>query len=219
MMRLKKRAGFTVVETMMFLAVSGAIFVSVAIMISGQLDKYQSKDAVNQLESTVRGVLNDVTNGYYPITDTNPSCGGASYQRGSSQTCMFAGKSITFEANDILIQAYGVKIDRINPINNINQLLPLNLNETKPYQWGITPISPSSSVYYILNTNFATATNLAGNFLSGTQSVSLFYGSNLALVDSSNNKVCFKLNSHPFKSINFFINNIIRKPEFRNSIA
>lgn len=212
MMRLKKRAGFTIVETMMFLAVSGVIFVSVALMISGQLDKYQSKDAMNQLESSVRGVLNDVTNGYYPMIGQEFNCSGptgvSGENRGTNQNCVLAGKSIKFESQDILIETYVTSKDTQKIPENINvisasvspdRLTPIDsLKETKSYQWGIMP--KTNDKYFILNTIYSYNTSDFTASQSGSQNVELYYSSDdggiLQDVTTNTNKACFKNGGH-----------------------
>ena len=117
-MKQHKNKGFTIVETMIFLAVSGMLFTSVAMMISGQMAKYRARDAVNQIESVVRSVLNDVSNGYYPLVNKQYGCtastprptvsplGTAGENRGThtgSTGCVIAGKSIEFLTDRVVI--------------------------------------------------------------------------------------------------------------------
>jgi type II secretory pathway pseudopilin PulG len=210
-----KIAGFTIVETMIFLAVSGVIFVSVVLLLQGQLNRYQSRDAMNQLESNVRGVLNDVSNGYYPIMPNNYTCTGAvnnDLGRGSNTNCVFAGKSVTFSEDsvdiDTWVTPFGTNVlpsgianePEINKISKVD-----GLKETKNYQWAINPVS--NTTFYILNTIYSTENT--DNFISGAQSVKLFKNDSLNIVPvtgiNDDNKVCFNNGGHK-SSLTFGVN-------------
>lgn len=214
-----KSAGFTIVETMMFLAVSGVIFVSVVLLLQGQLSRYQSRDAMNQLESTARGALNDVTNGYYPIMHNNYTCNDtvdtADRGRGSNTNCVLAGKSVTFNDNNVDIETWVTPFGtdsmpssiNANPeVKEINKISKIDgLKETKNYQWAIKPVSITT--FYILNTIYST--DNTDSFVSGAQSVKLFKSDGLSITpvtgDDNDNKVCFNNSSHK-SSLTFGVN-------------
>ena len=60
-----RRGGYTIVETLIFLAVSALLFVSTIILISGRQAKAQFTNSVRDLVSDITDVANDVANGYY----------------------------------------------------------------------------------------------------------------------------------------------------------
>jgi hypothetical protein len=220
-MNTLKTKGFTVIETMIFLAVSGFIFISVALMISGQLDRYQSRDAVNQVESVMRGVLNDVSNGYFPLVGkkvvscvavpggrptVNIEAVGTGENRGTQNAdvvtgnagCILAGKSIEFRNNYILIQTLVANGD-LNNIPSTTELREIpELEETKELKWGMTHEAPDQK-YYILYKNL-TVTDYAGKFVSGSQDVSIYVATPTIMVDvtnaANNNKICFNNGDH-----------------------
>ena len=186
------------------------------------MDKYQSRDAMNQIESQVRGTLNDVTNGYYPLALSNIYCGTGAFSRGANQSCVFAGKSIEFQANGILVKTWLAPSDIIPPITYTDLTYSgSSLDQIIPYNWGITPISNSSNpsknylnkTYFILNTvyNYTYNTAEPTSFTSGAQNVvfELLNDSgtsptlNLIESDSNNDKlVCFT-NGNEISSLEF----------------
>jgi hypothetical protein len=96
--------GYTIVEVMIFLAISGALFVSASALISGRQERTMFQQSVNTTSQTLEDILNDVSTGYYP-SRSDFSCtysGGAlslsaiSSQQGTNQSCIFSGKLLSF---------------------------------------------------------------------------------------------------------------------------
>jgi len=103
--------GYTIVELMIFLAVSGALLVSGLLAIGGQQNKTEFTQAVREMESRVNDIINDVSTGFYPNTG-NIKCdykipgagsgisltsgGGAPPAQGTNSDCTFAGRIIQF---------------------------------------------------------------------------------------------------------------------------
>jgi len=202
---------------MIFLTVASAFFVSIAVLINGQMAKNQARDSINQLESFVRGSLNDVNNGYYPeLATQGVNCivaGGVvtSYtiaganNRGTSQTCVLIGKSITFRANSLEIGTWIAPKNIASVASKTPMKEIVELRDNKPYRWGMTK-QIADETYYVLNTNFgADAAASASDFVSGAQSVSVYVeqpaGSN-TLVPANNKTVCFsKAGTNAFASL------------------
>jgi hypothetical protein len=184
-------------ETMIFLAVSGVIFVSVALLISGQLNNTQTKDSINNIESVVRGVLNDVSNGYYPEVGTNFTCttafgspptvgnvGGT--DRGTHMNCLLIGKKITFNKDNLLIDT-AVASSASTTIDANLFAHPIDLRETKDYKWGLQHKGALSQIFYVLNTSFG-----AGAFVTGAQAVKIYDGNTSPITLLTNPRdVCF----------------------------
>lgn len=99
-----RQGGFTVVEVIIVLAISGGLFVSAVIMISGRQNRTAFDQATRQVQSQVQQVLNEVTTGYFP-NNGNFSCdagavpdldaGGAA--QGTNSGCIFLGKVLQFK--------------------------------------------------------------------------------------------------------------------------
>jgi type II secretory pathway pseudopilin PulG len=111
---MKKGLGdgaYTIIETMIFLAVSAFLFMMVVITFSGQQGKTQFDQSVKDFESRLLDMANDVSSGYYP-SNNNFSCRGnagdaavtfptaslGASPRGGNAGCIFAGQVISFTA-------------------------------------------------------------------------------------------------------------------------
>jgi len=95
--------GFTIVETLIVLAVTGILFASVATMISGRQDKTQFSQATNEISTQISQVIGEVSQGYYPnIGSTSCSASGGTLNfgtggvQGQNRGCIFLGKVIQF---------------------------------------------------------------------------------------------------------------------------
>lgn len=103
-----KPKGFTIVETMIFLAVSAALLTSALALISGSQNKSQFSVAMNDVQQEITKVINNVTNGYYPSTTTGkcvPAGGrivftGVTQQKGTNKDCSFIGRVVQFSSGD-----------------------------------------------------------------------------------------------------------------------
>ncbi len=106
-----RSAGFTIIEVMIVLAVSGGMLSAAAVMISGQQERAQFSTSVREVENKLVDIFNDVETGYYPNngsincrvvsgeSDANarPSLvAGPGPEQGTNQDCLFLGKAIQF---------------------------------------------------------------------------------------------------------------------------
>lgn len=99
---LRRHAGgFTIVEVIVFLAVSLAIVAGSIALFSTRIPKTQFAQAVNELDIKIKGVSNEVASGFYPSTQ-NIECDGISIsshpgtEQGTSADCIFLGRAIQF---------------------------------------------------------------------------------------------------------------------------
>lgn len=107
MKRLHGIGGYTIIETLIFLVVSAALFFSVIGVYTVQNRRTQFYQSVQTFDQKVRDVLNDVDSGFYP-TLNNIVCtdsGGTvavsegSVEQGKNQACVFAGKALQLNQN------------------------------------------------------------------------------------------------------------------------
>lgn len=101
-----REGGFTVIEVIIVLAISGALFVSAAIMISGRQNQTAFDQAVQQVHSQIQQALNEVSTGYYPnntdfqctalINGSPPTLSAGNTGQGANSGCIFLGKAIQF---------------------------------------------------------------------------------------------------------------------------
>jgi hypothetical protein len=102
--------GYTFVEVMIFLAVSGALFASATSLIGGRQKSIRFSEAMRDVESKVQSIVADVSNGYYPnyknvnctATGGGPtfSSGSTNAEIGQNQDCVLLGKAIQFSPNN-----------------------------------------------------------------------------------------------------------------------
>lgn len=103
-LRWQERAGFTVVEVMIVLAVTGLLFVSAATLISGKQNQAAFEQGMQQLQSQMEQVINDVAAGFYPNLNnfsckrsgSNLTISGTVAAQGTNGDCLFLGKTVRF---------------------------------------------------------------------------------------------------------------------------
>jgi len=98
--------GFTIIEVMIVLAVTGLLFVSAAALISGKQNQTAFDQSIRQVQSQIQQVINEVTVGFYPNLG-NIQCNGAGgtvaltkaagTAQGANAGCVFLGKAIQFQ--------------------------------------------------------------------------------------------------------------------------
>lgn len=95
-----RSGGYTIVETLIFLAVSALIFFSAMQLIGGQQNKTQFITAVRDFETKLTDIANDVSTGYYQGDTSFPcsnagggvlSFAGTADGQGSKKDCIFVG--------------------------------------------------------------------------------------------------------------------------------
>lgn len=97
-----RNSGYTIVETLIFLAVSGLLFVSAMLVVSGQQGKVEFRNAVRDFEFKLNDIAQNVGNGYY----SNPGSIGCSANPtgqvnlagtgniGENRGCIFVGRVV-----------------------------------------------------------------------------------------------------------------------------
>lgn len=102
---IRQMAGYTILEVMIFLAVSGVLFALVFPTVGNSQDKVKFTQSVQDLQNKINDILNDVSTGYFPNSDATCTIAnstappvitpGGSVQ-GTSQGCVFLGKVLSF---------------------------------------------------------------------------------------------------------------------------
>jgi hypothetical protein len=97
------KEGYTIVESMIFLAVTGAILVSAMLLIGGQQRRSEFNTGIRDIQSQINDIINDVSTGYY----NNPTAGltcpytsKVSLELGGNPDCVFVGKVIQFGSQE-----------------------------------------------------------------------------------------------------------------------
>lgn len=98
-----RQAGYTIIEVMIFLAVSGALVLSAFGLFSGRIQRTQFTQAVQAFDSRLKTTANSAATGTFPETPfscttpgnedpiINPLSGGA---QGTRTACIFVGKVV-----------------------------------------------------------------------------------------------------------------------------
>ncbi len=133
-----KSRGFTIVEVLIFLAVSSALMVSAFALISGSQNKASFTQSINDVQQQIDSVINNVANGYYSAGETQNKCTldgngkpkfdpDVEVNRGSSALCIFLGRFIAFEDGSDKYTVYNVAGRRQIAGNDVKRML-----EAKP---------------------------------------------------------------------------------------
>ena len=213
-----KQNGFTIVETLIVLAVTAAMFLSTSFLVSGQIAKTQYKSGMSEIQTITRDVFNDVQTGYYPNIPTGSGaadyCGGGSETlntSGVSINCVIAGKKITFTENNLVIDTLAVNAgsaSSTNPVSVGNQAAfkPItDLREARPYPASLrftgsyfpNPLSDKQNEtvameYNVLYSLYSSSTT--GQFTSGAQGIAMYTSDIKAMstINSGNGRtLCF----------------------------
>lgn len=131
--------GYTIIEVMIFLAVSGFMFILAAAFISGRQARTEFRQGMNEVKSQVQDVINDVSNGYFPQSDSlactgggaaGPSFAGVGQTQGTHKGCVFMGKVIQFGRGGDPSR-YDIYTVAANQYSS-GSTLPVNFNQAAP---------------------------------------------------------------------------------------
>lgn len=173
MKRQIKAGGYTIVEVMIFLGVSGGLLAIAMLLLSGQQGRQQFTQSIRDTDSKIQDIINDVNTGYFPNTD-NFGCmalssGGppipnkvTSQEQGKHLGCSFIGKVVQFAPDGT--NGEGMKLITVvgrqfvhEPLSDIVE----NLVEAKPVPLIGHPVDTSEDIYlsYGLRVKSITYTN------------------------------------------------------------
>ncbi|MEK7626473.1 MAG: hypothetical protein AAB423_03940 [Patescibacteria group bacterium] len=88
---VKSVDGYTIIEVMIFLVVSAGLLIAVLGLISGQQQRTRFITGVNDFDSQIQDMINDVEVGYYPAETIESA--------GTNSGRIFLGKAIQFHRN------------------------------------------------------------------------------------------------------------------------
>lgn len=154
-MKRRATAGYTILEVMIVLAVTTALFLSVVVAFSGRQASTQLTQSVRDLESLIQDVSNDVANGFFPngyecvlngSGETTVST-ATTATPGSEAGCTFLGKAMSFNSTalttiTILGRQYVGGVGTA-PAKDLTEARPKGINglfDTYNYQYGLAPI-------------------------------------------------------------------------------
>lgn len=145
--------GFTIVESLIVLAVTGILFASAVAIISGKQNKTQFQQGINAVKTEIEQTVSDVQSGYYPNAK-NFSCaigaGGtltisdkesdSATDQGSNKDCVFLGKAIQFRVSEDNYVIFSIAGQRTaTSLSTTGAQAIGQAVETKMLPYGITP--------------------------------------------------------------------------------
>lgn len=130
--------GYTIVETMIFLAVSSSLFIVAMVLVNGQQSKTQFSTMVREFDSKLLGVISNVSTGYYnnagkfrcrnvsgiPVIDTITLP-----PQGQNADCIFVGQYIRHASNVVSFTSHAGL--RLNPVDG-KQVISLAQANPRP---------------------------------------------------------------------------------------
>ena len=192
-------AGFTIVETLIVMAVTGVLFVSVFVTMSERQHKTEFIQATNDIHSSIQQVINEVSAGYYP-SDNNFTCtkdpstgqvlisNASSAAQGTNNDCVFLGKAMQFGETGTTAQQYntfsiaglrtGTTLAGTDP--TIIRYGTVDTTVSKPLKYGLTVLSMNYNngggdvaIGAVAFISALGTIDAAGNYTSGSQSFNL----------------------------------------------
>jgi type II secretory pathway pseudopilin PulG len=103
---MRATGGFTIVETLIVLAVTGLLFASAVILINGRQSKTEFQTGINNTQQQIQQIINETSSGYFPDSNNFKCAAGAIGQpvitagsgtgQGTNSGCVFLGKVMQF---------------------------------------------------------------------------------------------------------------------------
>lgn len=200
----KQPLGYTIIEVMIVLAISGLMFLIAAQFINGKQEKTAFTAGVNEMASELQDVIEQVTDGRYtdiPLNCRNngittvPSVSGNAGQ-GTNSSCVFLGKIVHFQGSS---PAHSYEVDlvaggRLDSLGNpatLQTAEPAILSNSEfivtqsvPEELDVKDVEAKDLQTGALHQSFALAflqsegSVVSGTLENGAQTVSLYYLSN-----------------------------------------
>jgi hypothetical protein len=145
--------GYTIIEVMIVLVISTALFGTVYAGFSKQAQAREFTQAVDTMEVSLRDTLNDVSTGYYPsmgdfscqeglgepLITANPL---TDKEQGAKAPCIFVGKAVQFRTDDdpgkySIFTMVGLRL-AIDPLNPTRRVESAGLIDSSPRILGVS---------------------------------------------------------------------------------
>jgi prepilin-type N-terminal cleavage/methylation domain-containing protein len=195
MMGGRHSQGFTIIEVMIVMAVSGAILASTLILMNGRQNKAEFFSGMRNLTINLQGVINNVSNGYYNsqqnftcvATPNGPQISATTKPRGTNLGCTYIGEVLQFSSAADKYTVYPVAgLQYQYVLGSTSTAEVTNLAEAMPTALSPDSAAPAGSVR-------------RDNSIHETQQVVLPFGISVVSVTWSNGKI-----KHPVGAIGFF---------------
>lgn len=180
--------GFTIMETMIVLVVTGALFLSVAGLVSGRQQKNEFLIGSRGIQTQVQQTISDVTNGYYPnLNDFSCANNGANKlvftgsgsEQGTNAGCIFLGKVFLFgnaaSGSDDDIKVFtvaGLRMKDNDVVTNLTDARPTLIYNNSSY----APGAPTDIDTYHINYGLKAVSGNATAYLDDASGASVPIG-------------------------------------------
>ncbi len=198
---MAKSSGFTIVETLIFLAVSAVMFVSAMLLIGGSQRKTQFNTTTRDFESNIIDIANDIATGYYQ-SNGSIGCGVAAGEPtdsspvpiGTNDKCILVGRVISSNGENYTVQSImGLRTknaDGVTDVTSLNDAKPrlitaADATTTKPIGYGATieciridnqsACNPNVALAFFTNLQKSVSTFVSGDSGGGINAVMYSY--------------------------------------------
>lgn len=161
--------GFTIVETMIVLAITGALFVMIAATMSGRQNTAEFNQAIQDIRTQIQQIVDQVGQGFYPNfgftctavgNNLNFALAGGGAQ-GVNNGCTFLGKVIQFQDSQFIVYTVvGLQCTATSPscagpatapFQNVNPTIVnvpghqyTEFATTQAFEFGLTTVQPKT---------------------------------------------------------------------------
>jgi len=105
---MRSAGGYTIIEVLVVLAVTGALFVSAAILFNGKQGRTEFSQSMRDFESKLQTVANEVSTGFYVTGFTCKANGSGQVKvtspvasEGANEGCIFLGKAVHSDGDQL----------------------------------------------------------------------------------------------------------------------
>lgn len=191
-MKRRGSAGYTIVEVLIVLAVTGGLLMGAVISLSGRQRQTQASESVHLLDSVITGFSREVASGFYPSSTscTAPAGGGpvvtgAGGAAGGNTGCIFLGKIMNFRTTEYSpMNLLGRQFvgNTTDDVATLAQAQPVKLADagasTYPFGLEVTKIiSMTSGTEYkalAFIAELGGGSSIANNPINGSRSIQLY---------------------------------------------
>lgn len=193
----KTPLGYTIVEVMVVLAVSSAMFVVAASFINGKQAKTAFTEGANNMTARIQSLIDQVADGQYSDIFVNCSAGGVPGtitispsggpgQQGANSACVFLGKVMHFATNRSTFDIFSIAGSRLNSLGNqpnnpldadAKPITALTMTQQIPQSLNITSVrvTDGSGTNTRFSIGFLQQAGFTGQTASGAQTIGLYY--------------------------------------------
>jgi prepilin-type N-terminal cleavage/methylation domain-containing protein len=193
MLMVSNRGGFTLIEVMITMAISGSMLMISVIMFGGQQRRTQFSQSLRDVSSVIDDAINDASTGYFPSSklSCDSSSGTPAFtnnavdKQGQSKGCVFLGKALHIKNTQVNIYpVIGNSDIRNTTFSSANPVLATQLVESKRYVWGpdvyevlwgdTSSKNDSSRLLLFVSAPNGLGLNVDGTVASGTQKINSY---------------------------------------------